>query len=878
MLKLKDPISLKSARPLLSLSEGFAERILGNYALAGARITPKELLFAISSQAELPEDLGGMTTFAVQNNISDQRTVVMDIVNNVVNRILLMDTPSFTYQDDVYIETVLRRLGVRDVKLFLSQVSQLKQEETHLHSLLRLYQQEAAQPPAQRQQGGEPARPAAEAQAAPGAAHPAPAPGQMHQEIFQRLSTALIYQTMANYMNSMASVSAVAEKRSLQFAEQSWSSSLIALEQQYSMRHQHQTLSLFHTWNRYESQGFPELPQGEEQVLSQAAAAVLFSSVSHVMTQRLTQSLQKGELWQDLSQSLSETVENSLTRFEESYGGSLYQEYAYRAGDTLTRDSSLQEITLLHPAPSAGEEAEPGQAVKLPAPPPAGEAPVSPAPVSLEFPAPQAVQGEPAQGEAASLTREETLVRELREAERRGREARQAQEPAPSRQEPLPPAEAGLPQPAPAGAEAGPGQAVKLPVPPPAGEAPAPPAPVSLEFPAPQAAREEPAQGEAASLTREETLVRELREIERRGRELQRAGETAVPGRELPPRESGQLPARPAPGGEEPAAPGQAVKLPAWLREESGAAAPPPPAPLEPLLPSEEEAAEQEASPQAREEALVRELQRIDQQNRERRQQLQQAAAAPQAPSRPPEPDRQRIMRDALRAIDAPEQVIREIMESAPLSLEHPKLSPEAEALLAQADAPTRELLRTVLQYQENPQAALEGGLFRPGSLAQLNLENRTQTQQVEELIHRVEERQQETETRRETQENVLEEIRQAARPPRPAPPPQAEARRPLQFVHKQEIQAFPEELLEQLQQRSQTVTKTETSVSATEKRSVQESEVRSLNQKVAVQNAEDIQALVNRTLSKQMNRITDQVYQQMEKRLQKERFRRGRF
>ena len=91
-------------------------------------------------------------------------------------------------------------------------------------------------------------------------------------------------------------------------------------------------------------------------------------------------------------------------------------------------------------------------------------------------------------------------------------------------------------------------------------------------------------------------------------------------------------------------------------------------------------------------------------------------------------------------------------------------------------------------------------------------------------------------------------------------------------------IPGLPEELLEQLQQRSQTVTKTETSVSATEKRSVQESEVRSLNQKVAVQNAEDIQALVNRTLSKQMNRITDQVYQQMEKRLQKERFRRGRF
>ena len=53
--------------------------------------------------------------------------------------------------------------------------------------------------------------------------------------------------------------------------------------------------------------------------------------------------------------------------------------------------------------------------------------------------------------------------------------------------------------------------------------------------------------------------------------------------------------------------------------------------------------------------------------------------------------------------------------------------------------------------------------------------------------------------------------------------------------------------------------------------------EIRDQTSKVVTQTTEDITALVNRTMARQMNAITDKVYRQMERKLQMERSRRGR-
>ena len=53
--------------------------------------------------------------------------------------------------------------------------------------------------------------------------------------------------------------------------------------------------------------------------------------------------------------------------------------------------------------------------------------------------------------------------------------------------------------------------------------------------------------------------------------------------------------------------------------------------------------------------------------------------------------------------------------------------------------------------------------------------------------------------------------------------------------------------------------------------------DVNQIEHKVVTQTTEDITELINRTLARQMRSISDQVYRQMEKRLQTERSRRGR-
>ena len=103
------------------------------------------------------------------------------------------------------------------------------------------------------------------------------------------------------------------------------------------------------------------------------------------------------------------------------------------------------------------------------------------------------------------------------------------------------------------------------------------------------------------------------------------------------------------------------------------------------------------------------------------------------------------------------------------------------------------------------------------------------------------------------------------------APPPA------VKIVHKQAAPDVTEELLEQLEeQRTRSTVHTDSREEVTRRQSHQV-DVNQMERKVVAQTTEDITELVNRTLARQMRTISDQVYRQMEKRLQAERSRRGR-
>ena len=206
----------------------------------------------------------------------------------------------------------------------------------------------------------------------------------------------------------------------------------------------------------------------------------------------------------------------------------------------------------------------------------------------------------------------------------------------------------------------------------------------------------------------------------------------------------------------------------------------------------------------------------------------------------------------------------------------HPQFTPEEEEILNRVDPASRAAYEQILAYQKDPEGTLAKGILRQASMGafQAEVQRVMQEHRPEPAFEPVDLEQQTTFVR-EQSEVVLERFYQKQ--------PQflrEEIRQPqaVKIVHKEAPPQVTEELMEQLeQQRTQSTVKTVTNEEITRTQTHQV-DLNQVEHKIVTQTTQDITELVNKTLARQMRTISDQVYRQMEKRLQTERSRRGRF
>ena len=318
MLTLKAPIQLHIAQNLTGNAEAFGERIRGNYDLLGAHFAAKDLLFLMTAPPELPEDLGGMTTLVNQQNTVDVRSVTMEVVNNVVNRILLDGTEQFTYQDQVYITTVLNRLGITNVAQFMEEVRQLRLENESTVHMTKLYREELERI-LQRQAAGEavPKLPLTSERAEETAAAPAQDPRvTLCMEILNRLETTNLYETVHAFQRSWTGGANTIRNQELKLSEQVRFSNAVSLAEIKQQVYQQPEVHLLHHLNTYETGALLDIPRNEEEVLSQAAAAALINAVDNTVVQVLNRPQLRQEQWVRVQNALWQTAENTLSRFE----------------------------------------------------------------------------------------------------------------------------------------------------------------------------------------------------------------------------------------------------------------------------------------------------------------------------------------------------------------------------------------------------------------------------------------------------------------------------------------------------------------------------------------------------------------------------------
>ena len=127
MLTIHTPIELTVNPSMLHLNDNFTQRLIGNYQMIGNGLETEDMLHFISQPPEIYLAQGGMTSLVEQSSIVENQNLKLDVINNVLNRIITADTYQMTYQDQVFIESVLRRIGVTDVRMFMKQVELMEQ-------------------------------------------------------------------------------------------------------------------------------------------------------------------------------------------------------------------------------------------------------------------------------------------------------------------------------------------------------------------------------------------------------------------------------------------------------------------------------------------------------------------------------------------------------------------------------------------------------------------------------------------------------------------------------------------------------------------------------------------------------------------------------
>lgn len=142
MLTIKSPIKLSARPSMVSLDDAFGKRIEANYNVMVGSLTPENMLHFITRKQDILMEGDSMTSIVAVDNRINRQQINVELINNVLNRILVADEQKLSYQDRVFIDNVLNRIGITDVRQFMSQVAYLKQNTTNVNRLLSLYSNE----------------------------------------------------------------------------------------------------------------------------------------------------------------------------------------------------------------------------------------------------------------------------------------------------------------------------------------------------------------------------------------------------------------------------------------------------------------------------------------------------------------------------------------------------------------------------------------------------------------------------------------------------------------------------------------------------------------------------------------------------------------
>lgn len=344
MLTITAPIELKCKTPDNSMHEGFYHRITDPYSMMSMNLTPEDLLHIVTTPPEYY--FGGEDEMNIfqQTNVNTHQENKLEVINNLVNRIMVSGSSELTYQDRVYITDVLQKIGIKNVSEFMHQVTNIRQEQNNTNKLIDLYWNHAGE----LRQLVENYRTEQNDEHVSQQLTEQKETLHLHEEILNRLHTAAVYQTVVNFNTSRQGDQNITNTE-VALSEQHRLAQNILLQKLKSEARGEETPLVYRHDNYYEEQQLSEEQVTEQNVLHQVSSAVLLDLISNIYQSRSENRLRGGDNWYHMERSFYQNAQNTMQRMEQrmsaAYRTYQTQENIYQAA---YHEAQQNEIAILN--------------------------------------------------------------------------------------------------------------------------------------------------------------------------------------------------------------------------------------------------------------------------------------------------------------------------------------------------------------------------------------------------------------------------------------------------------------------------------------------------------------------------------------------------
>jgi len=329
-------MKFQSLTPIIDRNNRFSEKIIGEYELMRAEFEPEELLHLVSTAPDIYYNEGGVTNLITDNRSITNRNINLDVVNNMINRILLSGTVKPTYRDIVYIENVLRKIGITDVKQFLSQVNMLEKEDIATTKLIELYSESvdelrtvtmmAEEERKKEKKGKKKKEEKSQKETEPA----------LYNEIFKRLDTAVIYSELYNIYNSAGTDGGVVRPEQFESADEEKFARNVLLSTYRNYVRNEQVPLTYRNYNVYEEGNTEGDVSSRTSVTNMISSAVLLNHIDKAFRLYSNRIRQGNNEWFDFSKTFFGAGKDTFERIRER---------AFKGDNVYIYDRNLLELS-----------------------------------------------------------------------------------------------------------------------------------------------------------------------------------------------------------------------------------------------------------------------------------------------------------------------------------------------------------------------------------------------------------------------------------------------------------------------------------------------------------------------------------------------------